>query len=91
MALNKYGIGLEQVRSVLNSANANIPKGHFSDGMRHVGSRRERSDVQGRGIRPLIVAYATAPPVRLSDVARGQSIPSRIFATWDWPTASPRC
>src|SRR6266446_1775377 len=31
-ALNKYGIGLEQVRSVLNSANANIPKGHFSDG-----------------------------------------------------------
>ncbi len=32
MALNKYGIGLEQVRSVLNNANANVPKGHFSDG-----------------------------------------------------------
>src|SRR5579885_1979630 len=28
-ALNKYGIGLEQVRSVLSAANANIPKGHF--------------------------------------------------------------
>ena len=32
--LNKYGIGLEQVRSVLSSANANTPKGHFSDGQR---------------------------------------------------------
>src|SRR6202166_632128 len=34
MALNKYGIGLEQVRSVLGAANANTPKGHFSDGHR---------------------------------------------------------
>src|SRR5882672_8779861 len=32
-ALNKYGIGLEQVRSVLSSANASTPKGHFSDGL----------------------------------------------------------
>ncbi len=33
-ALNKYGIGLEQVRGVLSSANSNTPKGHFSDGNR---------------------------------------------------------
>jgi multidrug efflux pump subunit AcrB len=32
MASNKYGVGLEQVRSVLYNSNANIPKGHFSDG-----------------------------------------------------------
>src|SRR5881296_493808 len=31
-SLNKYGIGLEQVRSVLASANANTPKGYFSRG-----------------------------------------------------------
>src|ERR1700680_2685515 len=31
MALNKYGIGLEDVRTVLSAANANTPKGHFSD------------------------------------------------------------
>ena len=31
-ALNKYGIGLEQVRGVLAAANANNPKGHCSDG-----------------------------------------------------------
>jgi multidrug efflux pump len=33
-ALNKYGIGLEQVRGVLSGSNANTPKGHFSDDQR---------------------------------------------------------
>src|SRR5450631_608841 len=33
-ALNKYGIGLEQIRTALSGANANTPKGHFSDGLR---------------------------------------------------------
>jgi hypothetical protein len=33
-ALNHFGIGLEHVRTALNSANANVPKGHFSDGSR---------------------------------------------------------
>src|ERR1700680_4624098 len=29
MALNKYGIGLEEVRTTLSGATANTPKGHF--------------------------------------------------------------
>src|SRR5438270_12567271 len=29
-ALNHYGIGLEQVRTTLSSANANLPKGHLA-------------------------------------------------------------
>src|SRR5580704_11528017 len=33
-ALDRYGIGLEEVRSALSGANANRPKGHFSDGLR---------------------------------------------------------
>ena len=47
MALNKYGIGLEDVRSVLSAANANTPKGHFSDRESNLGSWRQRSDIQG--------------------------------------------
>ena len=47
-ALNKYGIGLEQVGSVLSSANANTPKGHFSDGHRMIGSGRQRSTLSCR-------------------------------------------
>jgi multidrug efflux pump len=31
-ALHKYGIGLDQVRAVLNAANANRPKGQLADG-----------------------------------------------------------
>src|SRR5450432_2607677 len=34
IALSKYGIGPEQVRTVLAGANANTPKGHLSDGQR---------------------------------------------------------
>src|SRR5437868_13761575 len=34
MALNKYNIGLEDVRTALSAANANLPKGHFDDGER---------------------------------------------------------
>ena len=50
MALNKYGIGMEQVRGVLNTSNANVPKGHFSDGFHLWEVGRERSDVQGQGL-----------------------------------------
>jgi multidrug efflux pump len=69
MALNKYGVGLEQVRSVLNNSNANIPKGHFSDGFHtwEVGSNDQM--FKAKDYRPLIVAYNNAAPVRLSDVA----------------------
>jgi multidrug efflux pump len=69
MALNKYGVGLEQVRSVLYNSNANIPKGHFSDGFHtwEVGSNDQM--FKAKDYRPLIVAYNNAAPVRLSDVA----------------------
>jgi multidrug efflux pump len=69
MALNKYGIGLEQVRSVLNSSNANIPKGHFSDGFHlwEVGANDQM--FKAKEYQPLIVSYNKGAPVRLSDVA----------------------
>ena len=69
MTLNKYGIGLEDVRSTLNTANANVPKGHFSDGLRvwEIGS----SDQIFKAVdyRPLIVAYRNGSAVRVSDIA----------------------
>ena len=41
--LNKYGIGLEQVRGVLSNANANAPEGALFRRSPHVGSGRQRS------------------------------------------------
>jgi len=67
-ALNKYGIGLEQVRSVLSSANANTPKGHFSDGDRmwEVGANDQLFNAID--YKPLVVAYHNGTTVRLSDI-----------------------
>jgi len=67
-ALNKYGIGLEQVRSVLASANANTPKGHFSDGrqMWEVGANDQL--FKAIDYKPLLIAYHNGASVRISDV-----------------------
>jgi multidrug efflux pump len=68
MTLNKYGIGLEDVRSTLSTANANVPKGHFSDGKRvwEIGSSDQI--FKAKDYRPLIVAYRNGAAVRLTDI-----------------------
>jgi hydrophobe/amphiphile efflux-1 (HAE1) family protein len=70
--LNKYGIGFEDVRTALGGANANTPKGHFSDGLRmwEVGANDQvflASDYQ-----PLVIAYRNGSAVRVSDVGLAQ-------------------
>jgi len=69
MTLNKYGIGLEDVRSVLASANANLPKGHFADGSRTWEVAANDQIFKASDYAPLVVAYRNASPVQLSDVA----------------------
>jgi len=69
--LNKYGIGLEQIRTVLNSANANTPKGHFSDGFRiwEVGANDQI--FKAIDYQPLVIALSRRrAAVRISDVGR---------------------
>ena len=67
-ALNKYGIGLEQVRTALAGANANTPKGHFSDGqqMWEVGANDQLFNAID--YKPLLIAYHNGASVRVSDV-----------------------
>ena len=67
-ALDKYGIGMEQVRTLLSSANANTPKGHLSDGQRtwEVGANDQIFTANDYG--PLVLAYRNGAPVRISDV-----------------------
>jgi len=68
--LNKYGIGLEQVRGVLAAANSNTPKGHFSDGQRawEVGANDQM--FHAIDYQPLIVTYKNGSAVHISDVGR---------------------
>ena len=67
-ALNKYGIGLEQVRTALSSANANTPKGHFSDGLRMWEVGASDQIFQASDYEPLVVAYRNGSAVRISDI-----------------------
>jgi multidrug efflux pump len=73
-ALHKYGIGFEQVRTILNGNNANAPKGHFSDGMRlwEVGANDQI--FKKEDYRDLIIAYRNGTAVRVSDV--GEAVDS---------------
>jgi multidrug efflux pump len=68
MVLNKYGIGLEQVRGVLAAANSNTPKGHFSDGHQTWEVGANDQIFKAVDYRPLIVAYRNGSAVRVSDV-----------------------
>ena len=68
MALNKYGIGFEDVRGALANSNANTPKGNFSDAGRswEVGANDQL--FKAVNYAPLIVAYRNGSPVHISDV-----------------------
>ncbi len=72
--LNKYGISPEMVRGVLASANANTPKGHFSDGHRAWEVGANDQIFKAIDYRPLIVTYRNGSPVRISDV--GEAVDS---------------
>jgi multidrug efflux pump len=76
IALNKYGIGFEAVRAVLAGANANVPKGHFSEATRmwQIGANDQL--LKASDYEPLVVAYRNGVGVRVSDV--GQAIDSVV-------------
>jgi hydrophobe/amphiphile efflux-1 (HAE1) family protein len=68
-ALNKYGIGLEDVRTALSSANANRAKGHLTEGDKTWEIYANDQLSKANQYQPLIVAYRNGAAVHLSDVA----------------------
>jgi multidrug efflux pump len=68
-ALNKYGIGLGDVRRMLSSTNVNRPKGQLTDGTRTWEIRTNDQLHNAEDYLPLIVSYREGRAVRLSDVA----------------------
>ncbi len=69
LALFKYGIGLEDVRAALASANAHSPKGMIEDGERRFQIYTNDQANHAVDYRPLVIAYRDGSPVRLTDVA----------------------
>ena len=69
LALFKYGIGLEDVRAALASANAHSPKGAIEDADRRLQIYTNDKANHAEDYRPLVIAYRNGAAVRLSDVA----------------------
>src|SRR5712675_2466283 len=73
LALFKYGIGLEDVRAALASANAHSPKG-----ARHFQIYTNDQATKPDDYKPLVIAYRNGAAVRLSDVAEVEEGPENI-------------
>src|SRR5579872_2268890 len=61
--LNRYGIGLEQIRTALSGANANTPKGHFSDPLRMWEVGANDQIFKAADYQALVVAYRNGSAV----------------------------
>ncbi|HEY8100058.1 MAG TPA: multidrug efflux RND transporter permease subunit [Burkholderiaceae bacterium] len=69
MALNKYGVSLEDVRNALNGTNANRPKGFVEEDNKQWQIYTDDQSTKAAQYMPLIVAYRNGAPVQLSSVA----------------------
>ena len=70
MLLNKLGIGLDNVRTALNAANANRPKGSLTNAYNTWTISANDMMYTAKEYAPMVVAYKNGAAVRLSDVAQ---------------------
>jgi multidrug efflux pump len=68
-ALNKYGIGLEDVRNAIAANNVVRPKGAIEDSERHWQIHANDQASKAADYLPLIISYRNGTAVRLTDVA----------------------
>ncbi|GAB7525498.1 efflux RND transporter permease subunit [Paraburkholderia sp. 2C] len=67
-ALFHYGVGLEDVRAALASANANSPKGSIEFGDKHVQLYTNDQASKASQYKDLVIAYRNGAAVHLSDI-----------------------
>ncbi len=68
-ALNKYGIGLENLRTAISAANSNLAKGQFATGDQLQDIYTNDQLFTSSDYKHLIVSYHNGSPVHVSDVA----------------------
>ncbi len=67
--LNSYGLGLQDVASMLSRQNANSPKGQITDGATSADILTNDQLLKAVNYMPLVVGYHNGAAVKLSDVA----------------------
>lgn len=68
-SLNKYAIGLEDVRMAIINANTNRPKGDLVSGKNRSEIKTNDQIFRAFQYQPLIITFRNGNPVRVSDVA----------------------
>src|SRR5580658_2760510 len=67
--LSSYGLGLQDVASMLSNQNANSPKGQITDGATSADVTTNDQLLKAVNYMPLVVGYHNGAAVKLSDVA----------------------
>src|SRR5271168_2280702 len=68
--VSRYNVGLDQIGSFLQGANANKPKGSLDNGLTTTPLIVSDQLLEAKDYRDLIVVYRNGAPVRLSDLGR---------------------
>ena len=69
LALNKYGIGFEDIKTLITVSNANRPKGALENGQNYWQIQANDQASKAQNYAPLIISYKNGNPVLLKDVA----------------------
>ena len=78
--LNNYGLGLQDVASMLSRQNANSPKGQITDDLTTADITTNDQLLKAVDYMPLVVGYHNGAAVKLSDVANVQDSTENIRA-----------
>ncbi len=81
LSLSKYGISLENVRSVLANTNVNRPRGELTSSDRSWEIRANDQLRKAEEYLPLVVSYRSGAAVRLADVAQVRNSVEDIRST----------
>jgi multidrug efflux pump len=68
--LSRYNVGLDQVGTFLQNANANRPKGFLANSEEQIPIYASDQLFQAKDYKDLVVVYRNGAPVRLSDLGR---------------------
>jgi multidrug efflux pump len=78
--LNNYGLGLQDIASMLSRQNANSPKGQFTDSAVTADIMTNDQLLKAVDYMPLVVGFHNGAAVKLSDVANVQDSTENIRA-----------
>ena len=78
MALARAGVGLEDVRTALQSASANRPRGVLEGRDNSWQIYSDQAGLSAADYAPLVIAWHNGAPIRLSDIATVEDAPEDV-------------